>query len=395
MGDLILAIDQGSTSTRAVAFDRSLRPVAQASRAITASYPRPGWVEHDPDEIFNSVVTTVAEVLAEVGGSPQIAAVGLANQGETVVAWDNETGRPLGPAISWRCKRSHEIVDRLRAAGREPEVRSLTGLPLDPYFSASKLTWLLEEVPAVASASRAGRLRFGTVDAWLTWRLSGVALTDPSTASRTQLLDIHRLDWSDDLLGLFGIPRFSLPRISPSVGSLGYFRHSAWRGELPLRALVCDQQAALAGHGGFAPGALKATYGTGVFVLGNVGATLPPLSPELLATVAWAFPGEPATYALDGGVFAAAATVNWLRDGLRLVDEADQLDRLAAEVPDAGGVWVLPALAGLGAPWWSPRSRGVIAGLTDAVGRAHLARATLAGIAHGVCDVVEAMARYL
>jgi glycerol kinase len=392
---VLLAIDQGTTSTRAIAFDLRLRPLAAASRPLGIRRPRPGWVEQDAAEILESVVATVAEVLDACGGAGSVVAAGLANQGETVIAWDAESGRALAPAIVWQCKRSDAIVARLRGAGFEPEIRARTGLPLDPYFSAGKLAWLLNEHPAVRAAYDAGRLRFGTVDAWLTWCLSEQTRTDVSTASRTQLCNLRSLAWDPWLLEAFAIPAGTLPQIVPSAGDLGALRHARWRGELPLRAMVCDQQAALAGHACFAPGALKATYGTGVFVLANAGTQPPCPDASILATVAWALPDGSVTYALDGGVFSAGTLIDWLRDGLGIVADAEETDRLARSVPDDGGVMVLPALAGLGAPWWRPQARGIIAGLTPAATAAHVARAALDGIAHRVCDVVEAMAAHL
>jgi len=388
--DLILAIDQGTTSTRAIAFDSALRQVASASEPVASAHPQPGWVEQDPEQILGSVVATVGRVLAEVGGPDRIAAAGLDNQGETVVAWSARDLRPLAPAVVWQCRRSQPIVDRLRAAGHEAGIRALTGLPLDPYFSAGKLAWLLENVPAVARARADGSLRLGTVDAWLTARLGGPARTDPSTASRTQLLSLATLDWDDGLLALFGVDRAALPAILPTAGDLGAIGHRSWGGDLPLRAMACDQQAALAGHGAFGSGALKATYGTGVFVVANAGDRRQPAE-SLETSIGWLLGGR-ADAVLQGGVFTAGALLDWLRDGLGLAGGADALSALAESVPDAGGVRVLPALAGLGAPWWRPGARAVVAGLTGAAGRAHVARAALDAIAHRVADVVEAMA---
>jgi glycerol kinase len=332
----------------------------------------------------------VHAVLDEVGGPNRILAAGLANQGETVVAWDAADGRPLAPAVSWQCRRSIPVVERIRDRGLEPEIRRRTGLPLDPYFSASKMTWLLEQVPPVRAAADAGSLRFGTVDAWLTARLAGTALTDPSTASRTQLLRLDRLDWDDELLGWFGIPRPTLPTIVASAGHLVEIAHPAWGGSLLLSAMACDQQAALAGHRGFAPGAVKATYGTGVFVLANAGHRLAP-APGLETSIAWTLPDGSSATVLQGGLHAAGALLNWLRDDLGLVGDPAESEALASSVPDSAGVRVLPALAGLGAPWWRPRARTVISGLSAASARAHLVRAALDGIAHGVADIVDAM----
>ena len=398
--DLLLAIDQGTTSTRAIAFDRSLQPVASSSIRLDTSHPAPGWVEQDPEAIVNSVVLCVARVLEEVGGPERVVAAGLANQGETVVAWDAEDRRALAPAIGWQCRRSLPIVERLRAAGLEGAIRKRSGLPLDPYFSAGKLAWLLEHNEAVRTASAQDRLRFGTVDAWLTARLDGGdARTDTSTASRTQLLGLGALAWDRDLLGWFGIAAATLPTLVSTAGDLGQLAHPRWRGPLALRAMACDQQAALAGHGAFASGAIKATYGTGVFVLANAGGRRDATA-DLETSIAWTLPGDPTSAdttasVLQGGVFAAGAIIDWLRDGMGMIADASATERMARSVPDAAGVKVLPALTGLGAPWWRPEAHAVVAGLTAAARPAHVVRATLDGIAQRVADVVEAMTAVL
>jgi glycerol kinase len=389
---LVLAIDQGTTSTRAIAFDREWRPVATAARRLSTAHPRPGWAEQDADMIVDSVVDTVAEVIDRVGGIARIEAAGLANQGETVVAWDAETGRALSPAVLWHCARSEAIVERMNAAGRGPAIADLTGLPLDPYFSASKLRWLLEEVPEVAAAAARGTLRFGTVDAWVTACLGGAARTDPSTASRTQLAGLATGSWVPELLDWWGIPGGSLPVIVPSAGDLGRLEHPRWGGSVPLTSMLCDQQAALYGNGCVEPGAAKVTYGTGVFVLANAGKAPPPRPEGILATVACGAPNGDLTYALDGGVLTAGALIEWLVEPMRLATDAADVARLAASVEDTAGVRVLPALAGLGAPWWDRDARAVIAGLHAGATPAHVARAAFDAIAHRVCDVVEAMA---
>jgi glycerol kinase len=394
--DLVMAVDQGTSSTRAIVYDASWTEVANASRPLTTAYPRPGWAEQDPAAVLASVVEVVGEALAAVGGPARIAAVGIDNQGETVVAWDRETGEPLGPAVVWHCRRSQPIVDRVAASGRGPAIRALTGLPLDPYFSASKIRWLLDEDERVAGAAANGRLAVGTVDAWLTARLGPRPQTDPSTASRTQLFGLRSLAWEPSLASVWGVPADALPIVVPSVGDLGEIRHASWGGSLPLRAMACDQQAALAGQGGHRRGAIKATLGTGVFVLANVGPEVPSPPEGILATVAWTDAAGRPTYALDGGVFSAGSLLQWLH-GLGLIDDPIRLDRLAAEVAEADGVGVriLPALAGIGAPWWEPDARGVIAGLTAATGRATIARAAIDAIAQRTADVVEAMAAAL
>jgi glycerol kinase len=367
----------------------------------------------------------VERVLAEVGGPEHIIAAGLDNQGETVVAWSADDGRALGPAIVWQCRRSLPIVQRLRAAGLEDPIRARSGLPLDPYYSASKLTWWLEHDQGVRAAAGRGTLRWGTVDAWLTSRLGGGdPRTDTSTASRTQLLGLGSLAWDPELLSWFGIAEETLPRIVATVGDLGRLAHPSWGGSIPLRAMACDQQAAMAGHGAFAPGGMKATYGTGVFVLANAG-TRREAVPDVETSIAWTLPAAVAvgcgddtgeggettldggdmtvagvdmtveaggtTIVLQGGVFTAGAFVDWLRDDLHLIDDAASTEALALSVPDTAGVRVLPALVGLGAPFWRPEARAVVAGLTAAATPAHVVRAALDGIAQCVTAVVDAM----
>lgn len=390
--DLVLAIDEGTSSARAIAYDRDWRPVAAASRRLTTTHSHPGWAEQDSEAILDGVVAAVGEVLATVGGAGRIAATGIANQGETVVAWDRATREALSPAVLWSCRRSQAIVDRVAMAGHGPAIHRRTGLPLDPYFSASKIRWLLEEEPGVMRAEREGQLGVGTIDAWLTARLGSESRTDPSTASRTQLFSLSDLDWDPDLAAIWDVPVASLPTIGQTVGDLGVIGHPAWGGELPLRAMVCDQQAALAGQGGHVEGTVKATFGTGVFVLANAGSSVPVPPEGILATVAWSSADGQPTYALDGGVFSAGAFLDWLRDGLGLIDRSDALDAAAAAVADAGGVRILPALAGLGAPWWRPDARVTVAGMSGATTRAHVARAAIDAIAHRTVDVVEAMA---
>ncbi len=384
-GPLLLGIDEGTTAVKAALFEADLAPFGQARRRVPVSHPQAGWVEQDPELILEAVVDAVAEVL-EAAGEREVAAVGLDHQGESVLAWDAASGRALSPVIVWQDKRQEELLGQI-----DPAVCRLTGLPLDPYFSAGKLAWLLEREPGLRAGAAAGRVRLGTVDAFLADRLGGRFATDLSTASRTQLLALGGRDWDEGLLGHFGLDQAMLPRIGPSFGELGTIGHERWGRRLELRAQLVDQQAALAGSGAVAPGQAKATYGTGVFVLARTpGATA---AAGLLPTVAWAGPrpAEPA-YALDGGVFTAGAVLEWLAGDLGLADDPPALAALAATVPDSAGVMLLPALAGLGSPWWLPGARGVIAGLHGGVRPAHLARAALEGIAHRVADVVEAMA---
>jgi glycerol kinase len=319
-----------------------------------------------------------------------VVAAGLANQGETTMAWDADSGEPLSGAVSWQCRRSESVVRELADAGFGPEVRRRTGLPLDAYYSAGKMTWLLRNEPAVAHAARDERLRLGTVDAWLIARLDGSALTDPSTASRTQLFGLDRGDWDPWLLDRFGVAERWLPPIAPTAGELATLRHRSWPVELPLRAAACDQQAALAGNAGLTPGAAKVTYGTGAFLVADAGTDVPP-SRVLEVSVAWRLGMAPMVYVLQGGVLSAGSVGSWLEQGLGLSGAAD-LGRLAASAPDAGGVRMLPALGGIGAPWYRPDARGVLAGLTAATRPGNLARALIDAICHRVCDLVDALA---
>lgn len=380
---LLLGIDEGTSAVKAALFDEELRPVAEARREKPLTHPRPGWVEQDPGVVLSAVVDAVAEVLEHA--REEVAACGLDHQGESVLAWDAESGEPVTPIITWQDKRSQEVLDRLEAAGRGEEIRERSGLPLDPYFSAGKLAWLLEHEAGVRASLDAGTLRLGTVDSFLCDRLGAGFATDPSTASRTQL---GAPEWDPRLLEIFGVPGDVLPAIHDTAGDLGVLRHPSWRSELPLRARCVDQQAALAGAGCVRPGMVKATYGTGVFVLAHAGAEPPRPSGGLLPTVAWRVAGR-LEWAIDGGVFTAGALLEWLSRDLGLAADPPALAALAAEVQDAGGVRVLPALAGVGAPWWRPEARAAIAGLTAGARPAHVARAALEAIAWRVADVVD------
>ena len=379
---LLLGVDEGTSAVKAVLFDEELRPLREARRQKALAHPRPGWVEQDPEEVLRAVVDVIAELLREVDGE---VVCGLDHQGESVVAWDAESGDPMTPIVTWQDKRSQEVLDRLERDGSADEVSERSGMPLDPYFSAGKIAWLLENVEAVARAREAGTLRVGTVDSFLCDRLGAGFRTDPSTASRTQL---GAPDWDPRLLELFGVPREILPELADTAGDLGGLRHESWPVELQLRARCVDQQAALAGAACVEPGRTKASYGTGVFVLAHVGAERPAPAGGLLPTVAWRVNGR-VEWALDGGVFTAGALVEWLSRDLGLAPDPAALVRLAGEVEDARGVRVLPALAGLGAPWWRPGARAVMAGLTAGVRPGHLARAALEAIAWRVADVLE------
>jgi len=391
---VVIAIDAGTTGVRSFAADEAGRPRGFAYRELPQHFPRPGWVEHDPEEIWAAVTETLAEIsgrLAAEGGT--VAAIGITNQRETAVVWDRRTGRPLHRAIVWQDRRTAERCDELRAQGHEPMVRRTTGLVLDSYFSATKLEWLLGEGGVEASAN----LAFGTVDSWVCWRLTGgpeggVHATDPSNASRTLLFDIGRLDWSDELCDLFSVPRSCLPEVRPSSGRLGLTRPDAAAGmTVPVAGVAGDQQAALFGQACFSPGMTKNTYGTGSFVLMNLGPVLPEPVEGLLTTVAWSLAGSGATYALEGAIFSTGSAIQWLRDGLGIIDSAAECGPLAASVPDTEGVYLVPAFTGLGSPHWDPYARGAVLGLTRGVGRAHLARAAVEAMAHQTADVVEAM----
>ena len=383
---LLLGIDEGTTGVKAALFDEQLRPVREARRDKTNRHPQPGWVEQDGEEVLTAVVEAVAELLANA--PDEVVACGLDHQGESVLAWDAETGTPLSPIVVWQDKRSQEVLDRL--SEHEPEIQELSGLPFDPYFSAAKLAWLLEYEDAVQKARDAGTLRMGTVDSFLCDRLGAGFATDASTASRTQLHALGRPGFDARLGELFGVPLDVLPEVRDTVGQLGVLRHESWPVELPLCGQVVDQQAALAGAGCVVPGRVKATYGTGVFVLGHTGDEVPHPAGGLLPTVAWRIDGR-TEYAVDGGVFAAGAMLEWMCRELGMAERPAELAKLAREPADSAGARVLPALAGIGAPWWRPEARAVIAGLHGGTTRAHVARAALEGIAWRVADVVAAM----
>jgi glycerol kinase len=383
---LILGVDEGTTGVKAALFDERLHPVREARREKVNRHPRPGWVEQDGEEVLEAVVGAIAELLGDPPG--EVVACGLDHQGESVLAWDAETGKPLTPIVVWQDKRSQEVLDQL--VGEEEEIKRRSGLPFDPYFSAAKLAWLLQHEDSVGRALDAGTLRMGTVDSFLCDRLGAGFATDASTASRTQL---HTLgsDGFDPWLGeRFGVPMEVLPEVRDTIGELGTLRHDSWPVELPLRGQVVDQQAALAGAGCVVPGRVKATYGTGVFILAHVGDEVPSPAGGLLPTVAWRIDGH-TEYAIDGGVFAAGAMLEWMCRELGVAGDPPDLSALAREADDAAGARVLPALAGIGAPWWRPEARAVLAGLHSGTARANVARAALEGIAWRVADVVTAV----
>ena len=383
---LLLGVDEGTTGVKAALFDEQLRPVREARRDKVSRHPKPGWVEQDGEEVLAAVVEAVAELLADA--PDEVVACGLDHQGESVLAWDAETGKPLSPIVVWQDKRSQEVLARL--GDSEEEVQQRSGLPFDPYFSAAKLAWLLENDSAVQAARDAGTLRMGTVDSFLCDRLGGGFATDASTASRTQLHALGTPGFDARLGEIFGVPLDVLPEVRDTAGELGVLRHESWPVELPLCGQVVDQQAALAGAGCVAPGRVKATYGTGVFVLGHVGDEVPRPAGGLLPTVAWSIGGR-VEYAIDGGVFAAGAMLEWMCRELGVAPQPPDLAALANEVDDANGALILPGLAGVGAPWWKPDARAVLAGIHGGTTRAHIARAALEGIAWRVADVVAAM----
>ncbi len=386
----ILAIDQGTTGTQATVYDARLRPLATADREFAQHFPRPGWVEHDAEEIWRTTQRVVAQALRASRTKPaDLAGVGLTNQRETVVAWDAKTGKPLHRAIVWQDRRTAARCDELREQGREAWIRERTGLVTDPYFSATKMEWLLKHAPKVQKAAADGRLRLGTIDAWLAFKLSNGEshVTDATNASRTMLYDLDHRAWSDELLGLFGVPRESLPALVPSSGELA--TASALGADAPLAGIAGDQQAALFGQACHAPGDAKNTYGTGSFLLMNTGAKRP-ASSRLLATVAWDLDGQ-VEYALEGSIFTTGASVQWLRDQLGFVKKASETEALARSVKDAGGVRFLPALAGLAAPHWDAEARGAFVGLTRGTTKAHLVRAVLEATAYRTAEVLQAM----
>jgi glycerol kinase len=388
----VLALDQGTTSSRAVVFDESGAEIAIAQREFQQIFPRPGWVEHDPLEIWNSQLTVARQALRRAGlAAGDLAALGITNQRETVVVWDRATGLPVTNAIVWQDRRTAEVCDRLKREGHEPLFRERTGLVLDPYFSGTKLAWILDHVPG--ARENVGRLAFGTVDSWLLWKLTGGALhaTDVTNASRTLLWNLHSGDWDGELLKLLDVPREILPEVRSSSEVYGETLAELLGAPVPIAGVAGDQQAALFGQACLRPGMVKNTYGTGCFLLMNAGDRPAVSRHELLTTPAWRIGGR-TEYALEGSVFVAGAVVQWLRDGLGLVRSAGEIEALAASVPDSGGVVLVPAFTGLGAPHWDPYARGALLGITRGTTAAHIARAALEAIAFQVADVLDAMA---
>ena len=392
---IVIALDAGTTGVRAFAIDESGRSVGYRYREFRQHFPRPGWVEHDATEIWSAVVGTAAELISQLG--QPVAALGITDQRETAVAWDRRTGKPLHRAIVWQDRRTAARCDGLREAGHLPLVRDTTGLVLDPYFTASKFEWLFTE----GGVEPGPNVALGTIDSWLLWNLTGgqVHATEPSNASRTMLFDIRTLGWSGELCDLFGVPQSALPEVRPSSGRFGEtVASSGLPPGIPISGIAGDQQAALFGQACFAPGATKNTYGTGSFVLMNVGTTCPEPVDGLLTTVAWSIPDGQGTtrtdYALEGAIFSTGSAIQWLRDGLGIIDDSSEAGPLAASVPDTDDVFFVPAFTGLGSPWWDPYARGTLVGVTRGTTRAHLARAVVESMAFQTRDVVDAMSAH-
>jgi len=394
MKKYIVALDQGTTSSRAIVFDHAGKPLASVSKEFRQIYPQPGWVEHDPEEIWASQIEVAGRALEKAGIGPSaVAAIGITNQRETTVVWDRKTAKPVGNAIVWQCRRTAPICDEMRSRGLEDTVRAKTGLVLDAYFSGTKLKWILDNVDGARDRAENGNLAFGTIDAWLIYKLSGggIHITDYSNASRTMLFNINDLCWDDDLLGELGVPSSMLPEVAPSSKVYGstdpevFFGHA-----VPIAGIAGDQQAALFGQACFEAGLAKNTYGTGCFVLMNVGTKPVASKSGLLSTIAWGIDGR-VEYALEGSVFIGGAVIQWLRDELKIIGDAAESERLALSVSDNGGVYLVPAFVGLGAPHWDMYARGTIVGLTRGANRGHIARAALESICYQTRDVLESM----
>ncbi len=390
----ILAIDQGTTGTTALAVAHDGSVAGHAYTEIAQIYPQPGWVEHDPTELFASCEATVGELLASASISPSdVRAIGITNQRETTIVWERATGRPVFNAVVWQCRRTAPTCDALIARGLENMVRAKTGLPIDAYFSATKIRWILDTIPDGQRRAEAGELAFGTVDTWLLWNLTGGAVhaTDTSNASSTMLFNVDTLEWDDELLAMLDIPAAMLPAALPSSQVYGHATGGPFGGrEIPVASMVGDQQAALFGQACFRPGMAKNTYGTGSFLVVNTGAERVESRHGIMSIIAWTMNGE-TTYALEGSIFSTGATVQWLRDGLELIETSAQVEELAASVPDNGGVYLVPAFTGLGAPHWDMYARGAIVGITRGTERGHLARAALESTAYQTRDVMDAM----
>ena len=393
MNQYILALDQGTSSSRAIVFDHDGNVCSTAQMEFTQHFPQPGWVEHDPMEIWASEAAVIAEAISKIGiNGKNIAAIGITNQRETTIVWDAETGKPVHNAIVWQDRRTAAYCDELKARGLTDKIREKTGLIIDAYFSGTKIKWILDNVPGARERAEAGKLRFGTVDSWLVWQLTKgeVHITDVTNASRTMLFNINTLQWDKEMLDLLGIPASMLPEVKSSSEIYGRTKTTIFAHEVPIAGIAGDQQAALFGQMCTVPGSVKNTYGTGCFLLMNTG-TKPILSKnKLLTTIAWKI-GDTVNYALEGSIFVGGSVVQWLRDGLGIIRSSSEIEALAASVPDNGGVYFVPALTGMGAPYWDQDARGTICGLTRGATAAHIARAALEGIAFQTLDIVSAM----
>lgn len=391
----ILALDQGTTSSRAIVFDHNGQICSVAQKEFTQYFPKPGWVEHDANEIWSSEASVIAEAITQIDiNGLDIAAIGITNQRETTIVWDIDTEEPIYHAIVWQDRRTAEYCDKLKAQGLVDKVREKTGLIIDAYFSGTKIKWILDNVPGARKRAEMGKLRFGNVDSWLIWRLTrGTAhVTDVTNASRTMLFNINTLQWDDDLLKLLDIPRSMMPEVKSSSEVMAHTKTTIFAHEVPIAGVAGDQQAALFGQMCIEPGSIKNTYGTGCFVMLNVGEK-PVLSKNnLLTTVAWKI-GDKVNYALEGSIYVGGSVVQWIRDGLGFIKSSSEIEELASTVPDSGGVYFVPALTGLAAPYWDPYARGLICGITRGTTRAHIARAALDGIAFQTYDIAQAMAK--
>lgn len=397
MGNYILALDQGTTSSRAIVFDHNGQICSVAQKEFTQHFPQPGWVEHNPNEIWSSEAAVIAEAISAIDiNGKDIAAIGITNQRETTVVWDIDTDEPIYNAIVWQDRRTAEYCDKLKAQGLVDKVREKTGLIIDAYFSGTKIKWILDNVPGARERAEKGKLRFGNVDSWLVWRLTRgeVHCTDVTNASRTMLFNINTLQWDDDLLKLLDIPRSMMPEVKSSSEVYGHTKTTIFAHEVPIAGIAGDQQSALFGQMCLTPGSIKNTYGTGCFVMLNIG-DKPLLSKNnLLTTVAWKI-GDEVKYALEGSIYVGGSVVQWLRDGLGFIKSSSEVEELASSVPDSGGVYFVPALTGLAAPYWDQYARGTIVGITRGTTRAHIARAALDGIAFQTYDIAQAMAKDL
>lgn len=395
MGKFILALDQGTTSSRAIVFDHDGKICSVAQKEFTQYFPQPGWVEHNPHEIWSSQAAVIAEAISSIDiNGLDIAGIGITNQRETTIVWDVETEEPIYNAIVWQDRRTAEFCDTLKAQGLTDKIRQKTGLIVDAYFSGTKIKWILDNVPGARERAEAGKLRFGNVDSWLVWRLTRgeVHVTDVTNASRTMLFNINTLEWDDELLKLLDIPRTMMPEVKSSSEIYGHTKTTIFAHEVPISGIAGDQQAALFGQMCIQPGAIKNTYGTGCFVMLNTGSKPVVSKNNLLTTVAWKI-GDETTYALEGSIYVGGSVVQWLRDGLGFITSSSEVEELAQSVPDSGGVYFVPALTGLAAPYWDQYARGTMVGITRGTTRAHIARAALDGIAFQTYDIAQAMAK--